>query len=85
MQHIVSLSGGTASAVAADRVLTRYGPENTTLWFADTSWEDEDLAFDHTEDILKWVSDMAIDGTLAKFERVVLADNIHGQRKVGEG
>ena len=43
MQHIVSLSGGTASAVAADRVLTRYGPENTTLWFADTSWEDEDL------------------------------------------
>ena len=29
MQHIVSLSGGTASAVAADRVLTRYGPENT--------------------------------------------------------
>ena len=43
MKHIVSLSGGTASAVAADRVLKRYGEENTTLWFADTSWEDEDL------------------------------------------
>jgi len=43
MKHIVSLSGGTASAVAADRILKRYGPENTTLWFADTSWEDEDL------------------------------------------
>jgi len=37
MHHVVSLSGGTASAVAADR-------------------------------------------TLAKFERVVLVDNIHGQR-----
>ena len=37
MKHIVSLSGGTASAVAADRVLKRYGEENTTLWFADTS------------------------------------------------
>ena len=43
MKHIVSLSGGTASAVAADRVLKRYGAEDTTLWFADTSWEDEDL------------------------------------------
>jgi hypothetical protein len=43
MQHIVSLSGGTASAVAADRVLTRYGHDATTLWFADTSWEDADL------------------------------------------
>lgn len=41
--HIVSLSGGTASAVAADRVLSRYGSANTILWFADTSWEDEDL------------------------------------------
>jgi len=26
------------------------------------------------------VSDMAIDGTLAKFERIVLSDNIHGRR-----
>ena len=43
MQHIVSLSGGTASAVAADRVLNKYGHEFTTLWFADTLWEDEDL------------------------------------------
>jgi 3'-phosphoadenosine 5'-phosphosulfate sulfotransferase (PAPS reductase)/FAD synthetase len=43
MHHIVSLSGGSASAVAADRVLKKYGSENTTLWFADTLWEDEDL------------------------------------------
>ena len=43
MQHLVSLSGGTASAVAAHRVIERYGKENTSLWFADTSWEDEDL------------------------------------------
>lgn len=43
MQHVVSLSGGTASAVAADRVLRRYGQEDVILWFADTLWEDEDL------------------------------------------
>ena len=43
MHHIVSLSGGTASAVAADRVLQKYGAADVTLWFADTSWEDEDL------------------------------------------
>lgn len=41
--HVVSLSGGTASARAADRVIARYGKQAVTLWFADTSWEDEDL------------------------------------------
>jgi 3'-phosphoadenosine 5'-phosphosulfate sulfotransferase (PAPS reductase)/FAD synthetase len=41
--HIVSLSGGTASAVAADRVINRFGKNQVTLWFADTLWEDEDL------------------------------------------
>ena len=41
-----------------------------------------DLEFDHTEDILKWESDMALDGTLAKFERIVLVDDIFGQRPV---
>jgi hypothetical protein len=43
MQYIVSLSGGVASAVAAERAIQRYGRGNVTLWFADTSWEDEDL------------------------------------------
>ena len=47
-----------------------------------TFGDQADLAFDHIEDLLKWVGDMAIDGTLAKFERVVLVDNIHGQRSV---
>ena len=42
-RHIVSISGGSASAVAADRVIERYGKHNVTLWFADTLWEDEDL------------------------------------------
>ena len=42
-KHIVSLSGGTASAVAAERVINRYGKDNVTLWFADTLCEDEDL------------------------------------------
>jgi hypothetical protein len=41
--HVVSLSGGTASAVAAARVLERYGHSKVILWFADTSWEDEGL------------------------------------------
>ena len=43
MLHVVSLSGGTASAVGAQRVMSRYGKSNTWLWFADTAWEDEDL------------------------------------------
>ncbi len=43
MHYIVSLSGGVASAVAADRAIERYGREAVTLWIADTSWEDEDL------------------------------------------
>ena len=43
MEHIVSLSGGSASAVAAERVIERHGSDNTTLWFADTLWEDPDL------------------------------------------
>lgn len=41
--HIVSLSGGLASALAAERVIMRYGREQVTLWFADTQYEDEDL------------------------------------------
>ncbi len=40
--HIVSLSSGASSAVAADRVLKRFGKANTELVFADTQIEDED-------------------------------------------
>ncbi len=43
MKYVVSLSGGVASAVAADRAIQRYGKENVVLWFADTHFEDEDL------------------------------------------
>lgn len=43
MRYVVSLSGGIASAVAADRAIERYGRNNVDLWFADTMWEDEDL------------------------------------------
>tara|TARA_R100001129_G_scaffold123016_2_gene85748 strand:- start:175 stop:930 length:756 start_codon:yes stop_codon:yes gene_type:complete len=43
MKHIVSLSGGTASAIVADLVLKKYGRDNVILCFMDTSWEDEDL------------------------------------------
>jgi len=43
MNYVMSLSGGVASAVAADRAIERYGREAVVLRFADTSWEDEDL------------------------------------------
>lgn len=43
MHYIVSLSGGVASAVAADRAIERYGREVVALWIADTMWEDSDL------------------------------------------
>lgn len=42
MQYIVSLSGGVASAVAADRAIERYGRDQVTLWFSNVLWEDED-------------------------------------------
>lgn len=57
MKHIVSISGGVSSAVAADRVMQRYGKEDVTLWFADTSWEDSDLyrfMFDCSSRWNKW-------------------------------
>jgi len=43
MNYVMSLSGGVASAVAADRAIQRFGRDAVTLRFADTSWEDEDL------------------------------------------
>mgnify|MGYP003128831367 FL=1 len=43
MQHIVMYSGGLGSWATAKIVIERYGTENTTLLFADTLIEDEDL------------------------------------------
>lgn len=43
MRYFVNVSGGTASAVAADRAIARHGLDAVDLWFADTSWEDADL------------------------------------------
>lgn len=43
MRHIVSLSGGVSSDVAADRVIAKYGRDKVHLWAADTQAEDEDL------------------------------------------
>ena len=58
MKHVVSLSGGTASAVAGDLVIKKYGKENVTLWFADTQWEDEDL-YRFLEDLkIRWDMDI---------------------------
>lgn len=41
--HVVSLSGGTSSFLAAHRVVERLGRESVVLLFADTMMEDEDL------------------------------------------
>jgi hypothetical protein len=42
-KHIVQFSGGICSFFAARRVIGKFGPDNTTLLFADTLMEDEDL------------------------------------------
>ena len=43
MQYVVSFSGGVTSWAAAKRIVERHGAKNTTLIFADTKMEDEDL------------------------------------------
>lgn len=43
MQHVVMYSGGAASWGAGRQVALRYGTNNLSLLFADTSTEDEDL------------------------------------------
>lgn len=58
MQYVVSLSGGIASAVAADRAITRYGRDAVTLWFADTRWEDEDLYRFMADCMARWGGDL---------------------------
>jgi len=42
VRHVVSLSSGASSAVAAQRVIDRHGKHNTELVFTDTRWEDDD-------------------------------------------
>ncbi len=42
-QAVVQFSGGSGSWAAAKRTVERFGAENTTLLFADTMMEDEDL------------------------------------------
>jgi hypothetical protein len=42
MYYIARLSGGTASAVATDRAIARYGRQKVLICFGDVRWEDED-------------------------------------------
>lgn len=56
--YVVSLSGGMASAVAADRAITRYGRGAVTLWFADTQWEDADLYRFLDDCLARWGGDL---------------------------
>jgi len=43
LKHIVLFSGGLSSFVVSNRVINKYGKENTKLWFFDTLIEDEDV------------------------------------------
>ena len=52
--HAVSISSGVPSAVAAKRVIDRYGAENTLLLFADTGWEDDDN-YRFLVDVERWL------------------------------
>lgn len=58
MRYVVSLSGGVASAVSAERAIERHGRENVHLRFADTSWEDADL-YRFLDDLMaRWGGDL---------------------------
>lgn len=57
---IVSLSGGIASAVAADRAIERYGRDAVRLWFADTSWEDPDLHRFMRDCMQRWGGELVV-------------------------
>jgi|SRR5262252_1003984 len=58
MRYVVSLSGGVASAVSAERAIQRHGREAVALRFADTSWEDEDL-YRFLDDLMaRWGGDL---------------------------
>lgn len=58
MRYVMSLSGGLASAVAADRAIARYGRDAVTLWFADVSWEDPDLHRFLADCMARWGGDL---------------------------
>jgi hypothetical protein len=58
MRYVVSLSGGVASAVSAERAIERHGRDMVTLRFADTSWEDADL-YRFLDDLMtRWGGDL---------------------------
>lgn len=42
MNHIVSFSSGLSSAITCDRVINKFGLDNTTIVFMDTKIEDDD-------------------------------------------
>lgn len=54
MRWVVSLSGGAASAVAADLVIGRYGRKYVDLWFADVLTEDPDLYRFNADVMARW-------------------------------
>lgn len=51
---VSSFSGGLSSAVSTDRAIERFGRDNVIVWFADTSWEDEDLHRFKADCLLRW-------------------------------
>lgn len=57
--HVVSVSSGVPSSVAAHRVLQRYGHERVQLVFCDTRWEDEDN-YRFLEDVSRWLKQRVV-------------------------
>ena len=55
MKHIVSYSTGLLSTLTAERVIKKYGKENTILVFMDTLFEDDDN-YRFLQDVEKYLS-----------------------------
>lgn len=74
IKHIVSVSSGCSSAVAAKRVIDIYGKENVSLVFADTGIEDDDN-YRFLEDIERFF-EVTISVLSAGYDPFTLADKM---------
>lgn len=58
MKYICSISGGVPSAISTERTIKRHGRESVIIWFADTTWEDEDLYRFVNDCMTRWGGEM---------------------------
>jgi 3'-phosphoadenosine 5'-phosphosulfate sulfotransferase (PAPS reductase)/FAD synthetase len=79
MNYIARLSGGSASAVATERAIERYGRNRVTIYFNDTLWEDEDCYRFVRECMARWGGKLHTDtdgrNPLEVFEKKKLIPN----------